>query len=147
MEDVIVKIMKLREDAVIPQAAIVGDACLDLTAVDISNTPKYIQYHTGLAAEIPRGYVMLLFPRSSVSNTDLSLANCVGVIDPDYRGEIILRFKRINQECMPGKQAQAYKIGDRVGQFLVLPIPQIIIRHVSKLTETVRGSGGFGHTD
>lgn len=78
-----VKIKKLHENAVIPQYSKIGDAGLDLTAVDEkwNDDNTMVTYDTGLAVEIPEGFVGLLFPRSSVSKTSLNLANSVGVID------------------------------------------------------------------
>lgn len=89
-----VNVKKLNERAVIPQYAKPGDAGLDLTAVS-KWTDDYgnVCYGTGLAFEIPEGYVGLIFPRSSVSKMSLSLANSVGVIDSGYRGEVIFKFK------------------------------------------------------
>ena len=97
-----VKIKKLDNAAVIPSYATNGDAGLDLTAVScqIDQSGLFIEYGTGLAVEIPEGYVGLLFPRSSVSKTTLILANHVGVVDSGYRGEIKFRFKDL---VMKGK--------------------------------------------
>ena len=75
-----VNIKKLSENAVIPQYAKPGDAGMDVVATSINVTDKYIEYGTGLSFEVPEGYVMLIFPRSSVSKYDLSLANAVGVL-------------------------------------------------------------------
>jgi dUTP pyrophosphatase len=91
------KIKKLDEGAVIPSYAKAGDACFDLTAVSVSAANDYIEYGTGLAMEIPEGYVGLIFPRSSVTNKDLMLKNSVGVIDSGYRGEIKFRFNVVRQ--------------------------------------------------
>ena len=132
-----VKVKKLRHGAVIPTYAKLGDAGMDLTAVDSLEDNCYITYRTGLAIEIPDGYVGLLFPRSSVYKKGQLLANSVGVIDSGYRGEIMLKFtKSINR----------YESGDRVGQIIILPFPQIEFEEVKELSETNRGSGGFGST-
>jgi dUTP pyrophosphatase len=110
---------------------------MDLTAVGIKEEGPHITYHTGLAIEIPKGYVGLLFPRSSIYKTSQALTNSVGVIDSGYRGEIMMKFTRgINHYC----------IGDRIGQIMILPYPQIEFEEVEKLSETNRGSGGFGST-
>ena len=85
----IVKVQKLHENAVIPSYSKLGDAGMDLTAVDVQETEDYVSYRTGLAMEIPKGYVGLLFPRSSNCKKDLLLTNSVGVIDSGYRGEIL----------------------------------------------------------
>src|SRR6478736_7662831 len=95
----LVRIKKLHENAVIPQYAKDGDAGMDLTAVGRywdADSHVYV-YHTGLAFEIPKGYVGLLFPRSSIFKQDLSLSNSVGVIDSGYRGEVLFKFKETNK--------------------------------------------------
>lgn len=95
MKELELKIKKLAEEATLPAYAEPGDAGLDFTALEVEDTAKYIEYRTGIAVEIPTGHVGLLFPRSSVSNTDLMLANAIGVVDENYRGEIIFRFKKV----------------------------------------------------
>lgn len=138
-----VKIKKLSENAVIPSYAKEGDAGLDLTATNLEidhgsfvGRLDTVTYGTGLAVQIPDGFVGLLFPRSSVHKTDLSLANCVGVVDSGYRGEIKLKF-RLNGRV-------AYEIGDRVGQLIIMPYPKVILEEVEELENTERGDGGFG---
>jgi dUTP pyrophosphatase len=91
------KIKKLTESAIIPSYAKEGDACFDLTATSINLTDSYIEYGTGIAIEVPEGYVGLIFPRSSVTNKDLMLKNSVGVIDSGYRGEVKFRFNVVRQ--------------------------------------------------
>jgi dUTP pyrophosphatase len=140
-----VKIKRLCKTAVIPAYAKPGDAGMDLICTDITVTPDYIQYHTGLAMEIPEGYVGLLFPRSSNSNKDLLLCNSVGVIDSIYRGELMLRYKYV--EADPERSwSKLYDRGDKVGQLLIIPYPQITFEEVDKLSDTARGVGGFGST-
>ena len=92
-----IKIKKVSEKAVIPQYAKDGDAGMDLTAISKQikhslNGDHIIEYGTGLAIEIPCGYVGLIFPRSSIYKKDLRLSNAVGVIDSGYRGEIKFKF-------------------------------------------------------
>jgi dUTP pyrophosphatase len=96
-----------------------------------------MEYGTGLAVEIPEGHVGLLFPRSSISNSGLILTNSVGVIDSGYRGEIKFRFKHIPDTAY-------YKPGDRIGQLIVMPYPEIDFQEVEELSSTERGEGGFG---
>ena len=134
-----VKIKKLRKEAVSPCYAKAGDAGLDLTAVSkFSDEFGNICYGTGLAFEIPEGYVGLVFPRSSNSKKGLLLTNSVGVIDSGYRGEISFKFK-----CVGG---ESYDVGDRVGQIIILPYPKIEFVEVEELSETDRGIGGYGST-
>lgn len=134
-----VKVKKLRGDAIVPKYARVGDAGMDVVAVSKELTDKYVQYGTGLSFEVPEGYVMLIFPRSSVSKKDLSLANSVGILDSGYRGELIFRFKRFGEDD--------YEIGERVAQIMILPFPQVEFVESKELSETERGEGGFGSTD
>ena len=141
-----VKIKKLVENAVIPQYAHSTDAGLDLTAVSVERDDYgNIVYHTGLAIEIPEGYAGFLFPRSSVSKYDLSLCNCVGVIDSAYRGEIILKFNLMNW-AKHVKELRIYKVGDRVAQLIILPYPKIKLVETDELSDSDRGEGGFGST-
>lgn len=155
----IVNIKKLDSLAQIPTYAKPGDAGLDLTAISKEVTPEYIEYGTGLAIEIPQGYVGLIFPRSSISKYDLSLANAVGVIDSGYRGEIKFRFKNattINRlkefiiswvSSKDHHSAFEYSISDKVGQLIILPYPSIVLSEVKELSGTERGEGGFGSSN
>lgn len=137
-----VKIKRLHPDAVIPKYAKNGDAGLDLTAINIiSNTHSQVQYDTGLSVEIPEGYVGLIFPRSSVFQYEISLSNCVGIIDSGFRGSIKVIFNKTN-----GLDSLKYKVGDRIGQLIILPYPKIELIEVDELSETERGSNGFGST-
>jgi len=134
-----VKMKKLDVEAVIPRYAKPGDAGMDLTAVWKNQTMDVVTYGTGLAVEIPSGYVGLLFPRSSIYKTKMSLTNAVGVIDSGYRGEIMMKFKVTDKRVM-------YKVGDRVGQLVIMPYPEVEFEEVDELSESSRGSGGYGST-
>lgn len=138
-----IKFKKLDPKATIPSRAHPSDAGMDLVAVSKSAGNKYsfIEYGTGLAMEIPAHCVGLIFPRSSVSKTSLSLRNCVGVIDSSYRGEIKLRFSIDN-----GANKEYY-IQDKIGQLIVFELPNMEVLEVGELSNTDRGSGGFGSTD
>jgi dUTP pyrophosphatase len=136
-----VKIKKLHPNAVKPKYAKESDAGMDLVATEIiSETPSQITYGTGLAIEIPDGMVGLIFPRSSIRNTGLTLSNCVGVIDAGYRGELQATFNK------NGVKDEFYKIGDRIVQIIIVPHPIIQIVEVDELSESSRGIGGFGST-
>jgi dUTP pyrophosphatase len=141
----VVKIKKLVENAVIPAYSKKGDAGLDLTAVSVSFEKNYVSYKTGLAVEIPEGFVGLLFPRSSNSKMDLILTNSVGVIDSGYRGEIELRYKLVGNGATPSIVG-TYNIGDRVGQLIIIPYPSIEFEEVTELSTTERNTGGYGST-
>lgn len=140
-----VRFKKLSPDAVTPAYSKPGDAGLDLTAVSMKTADQlYTEYGTGIAVEIPEGHVGLLFPRSSVTNKAQIVKNSVGVIDSNYRGEIKLRFSSINVD--PLVRDQFYNVGDRVGQLIIVPIPSIELEESEELSETNRGTGGYGST-
>ncbi len=133
-----IRFKKLYEDAVPPSYAKNGDAGLDLTATHMTWEENFIEYGTGIAVEIPEGYVGLVFPRSSVSKKeDFYLKNSVGVIDSGYRGEIKLRFN---------KSESHYQAGEKIGQLIIIPYPTIYLEEVEELSSTERGEGGFGST-
>lgn len=165
-----VKIKKLCDNAVIPFYAKDGDAGMDLTA-----TSRFFDeygsavYGFGLAFEIPKGYVGLIFPRSSIYKTDLSLSNSVGVIDSGYRGEVMAKFKPTlvyannstksfsgnnydfvyapSENRCNAERARLYEVGDKIAQMIIIPIPNIEFKEVNDLSESERGNGGFGSTD
>lgn len=153
-----VKIKKLHKDAVIPKYAKQGDAGLDLTAVskeydEYGNTV----YGVGLAFEIPDGYFGLLVPRSSNAKTDLRLTNSSGILDSQYRGEVMFKYRNDNYSKMDGGMqahlamgdinfVNEYEVGDRVGQLIILPYPQIEFQEVDDLGETERGEGSYAST-
>ena len=154
-----VKIKKTHPDAVIPKYAKAGDAGLDLTATSISyDEYGNICYGTGLAFEIPEGYVGLIFPRSSICKEQLLLSNAVGVIDSGYRGEVSFKFKPSmaldENQCVKTdkdrlwsvaiRQNNIYGVGDRIGQMIIMPYPHIEFEEVEELSETERGEGGYG---
>lgn len=149
-----VKIKKLHPNAVIPKYESAGAAGMDLTA-----TSKHydengcVVYGTGLAFEIPENHVGLLFPRSSNAKKDLLLSNSVGVIDSDYRGEVIFKFKPSIYYSVDGTpeltevplhHLNNYEVGDRIGQIIIMPYPKIEFIEVEELDKTERGNGGFG---
>ena len=140
-EELIINIKKTNELAIIPKYAHSTDAGMDLVAVSMNETDKYIEYDTGIALEIPKGYVGLVFPRSSVSKLDLVQANSVGVIDSSYRNSIKVRFKKLkdNGVCV-------YVPGERIAQLIILPYPMIGFIEVEKLSDSDRGLDGFGST-
>ena len=139
-----VRIKKLNELAVIPSYAKDGDAGMDLVATSIiSETDTQITYGIGLALEIPKGFVGLIFPRSSVRKTRLMLSNCVGVVDSGYRGELQATFNKVNQNSIADND---YKVGDRIAQIMIIPHPPIEFEEADELSDTERGEGGFGST-
>lgn len=137
-----IKIKKQYEGVPTPSYAKAGDAGLDLTATEIHVTDNYIACKTGIAVAIPEGYVGLLFPRSSISNKSLSLANSVGVIDSGYRDEIEVRFRNL----FPLVEANQYKVGDRIAQLVIIPYPKIEIHVINDLPQEGNRGGGYGST-
>lgn len=161
-----IRYKKLTPEAKTPFKVINIDAGFDLYAIWKKETDKYFEYGTGLAFEIPEGYVGLIFPRSSITKYDLMLKNSVGVIDASYRGEIMFRFiKAHNDLIVESKDSQSidtedwvnanhiafrkpdyYDVEDRVGQIIFIEIPKISLIESDELSDTERGSGGYGHT-
>lgn len=146
MEPVNVRVKKTLPNAVLPIAGTKGAAGFDLTAATETFKPELtgpiFEYDTGLSFEIPPGYVGLVFPRSSITTkSTLMLGNAVGVIDSDYRGTVKFQFRNVNN--MAGKK---YKVGDRIGQIIIMPYPAVNFEEVSELSNTDRGEGGFGST-
>ena len=142
-----VKFKKLHDDAKIPSYAHDTDAGLDLTAVSFTqefdkSNKLVLVYHTGLAVEIPEGYVGLIFVRSSVSNKSISLTNAVAVIDSGYRGELLLKYK-ITTDSLP----TIYQPGEKIGQLIIIPYPKINPIEAEELDSSDRNEGGFGSTD
>jgi dUTP pyrophosphatase len=135
-------IKKLHPNAVIPTYAKQGDAGMDLVATEILNEEAFqITYGLGVAMEIPEGFVGLVFPRSSIRKYDLSLTNCVGVIDSGYRGELQATFRKER-----GVASKKYEVGDKICQIMIIPYPPIEFNEVNELSDTERGEGGFGST-
>jgi len=137
-----VRIKKLNKEAVIPKKSHVDDAGFDLTAVSIEEKNDVMVCGFGLAFEIPKGYVGLIFPRSSIAWTDMSLTNSVCVIDSGYTGEVKALFRHIPSI---GKSIK-YKSGERVAQMIIIPYPNIEFEVVNKLKDSKRGNKGFGST-
>lgn len=140
------KFKRLNDKAIMPIRAHKGDAGLDLTCTKIvpvrnACNQLLLEYHTGLAVEIPEGYTGLLFPRSSVFKTSLIQSNCVGVIDSGYRGEIKAIFRNTT-DVIPA----VFQEGERFCQLVIVPIPNIEVVEASELSESDRGENGYGST-
>lgn len=151
-----VNVKKLDSNAVLPTYAKHGDAGMDLTATSKTyDEHGNVVYGTSLAFEIPNGFVGLLFPRSSNTKKDLVLGNSVGVLDSGYRGEVMFKFKPLayKGETDNGKYELSidhvvdYSVGDRIGQIIIMPYPQVEFNLVDELSSSDRGVGGFGSTD
>ena len=138
-----VKIRKVHPDAVIPFRAHATDAGMDVTAISMEMTEDYVEYDTGLQFQLPEGYAMLIFPRSSNSKKDLLLCNSVGILDAGYTGNLKFRFKLMTE----GYTEKIYNPGDKVGQIMIIPYPEINFIETEVFNETERGDGGFGSTN
>ena len=138
-----VKIKKTHPNGKIPTYATDGAGAFDFYSaeeVDIKGL-EVMAIDLGVAMDVPEGYVMLLFPRSSIGkNTPLRMANSVGVIDSDYRGTIHALYE--NNDICP----VLVKKGDRIAQGIIVPIPKVEFEEVEELSTTERGEGGFGST-
>ena len=130
-----VRIKRLHENAKMPFRKHEADAGFDLYATTKDLEGGNIVYGTGLAFEIPNGYVGLVFPRSSIANKTITLSNSVGVIDASYRGEVTFKFKPTLKVSNGGNKtngistrdvfADDYKVGERIGQLIIMPIPSV----------------------
>jgi len=148
-----VKVKKLYPDAQLPTYATDGSAAFDIYAYMPEEKSCRIKpgfygtFETGLSFEIPEGHVLLIYSRSGHGfNSNVRLSNAVGVLDADYRGS--LRVKLINDS---NERADYYKHiniyhGDRIAQGIIMPYPKVEFEEVDELSETQRGTGGFGST-
>lgn len=171
----IVKFKRVHPDAVLPHYAHPDgeDNGLDLVAASITETDDYIEYDTGIAVEIPKGYCGLLVPNSRCSKKDLVMCNAPGIIDPGYRGTMRARYKKVwhlptllnkflRSVCtlfsnafgeIAGLRAQEIKyevkyfeVGEVVAQLVIVPAPQIEVEETDELTPSMRDTAGFGST-
>ena len=145
--DVVVKVKRLDERAVLPERKTDGAACFDIRTLDdiylrtLNASDKATIVHTGLSFEIPEGYHMKVFLRSSVGlNTHLRLANQTAIIDSDYRGELKLLVEN------PAREPVDIKAGTRIAQVMIEKNVPTSFSEVKKLGETKRGKGGLGST-
>lgn len=144
-QNMVLKLMRVREGAIIPKQATAGSAGYDLCAC--MDAPQTIEpgercvFPSGLAAEIPAGTAGFIFTRSGLGiKKGIHVTNGVGVIDSDYRGEIRIGLHNLS--------AEPYTVqpGERIAQMIIMPYFTPMIEEVTSLTETDRGAGGFGST-
>lgn len=141
------KIMKISENAILPTCGSAEAAGYDLYANLKEHELRQIQPHetvkigTGVAIECPKGYFAGVFARSGLATKQgLRPANCIGVVDSDYRGEIIVAIHNDSDEI------RYIENGDRIAQLIIIPYLSVKLEEVKELTETERGDGGFGST-
>ena len=146
------KVKKMHEDAELPVYATDGSACFDLKVLkaDLPYQRMFLQngesmvLRTGLAFEIPKDHVMLVFSRSGQGfKYDTRLSNCVGVIDSDYRGEVMVKLTKDSGST----PELTIKEGDAIAQAMIVPVQTVEFVLVDDLSDTDRGENGFGSTD
>ena len=140
-----VRFKKLDPRACVPTYGTPYSAGADLYALcngEIQIEPgQTVLVHTGIAMEIPEGYVGLIYARSGLAcKRGLAPANKVGVIDADYRGEIMVALHN------HGQQTQTLAEGERIAQMVIAPFLSVSYEECEELSDTVRGAGGFGST-
>lgn len=137
-----IKIKKLHPAAQLPVYATPGAACFDLRAAKAHQVPPgaIMAIGTGLAMEIPEGWRVDIYGRSGHGLRAISLANGVGKIDSDYRGELMALVANRSEEVF------VIRPGDRIAQGEINPVTPAIFELAEELTETERGAGGFGST-
>ena len=140
-----IKVKKLKPDATVPTMGSKFAAGADLYSAedeDVVIEPGETKFiGTGLAMEIPEGYVGLVYARSGLAcKRGLAPANKVGVVDSDYRGEIKVALHN------HGKEAQTVEKGERIAQMVIAPYLSVNYEEADALSETERGDGGFGST-
>jgi len=137
-----IKIKRLHPSAVIPTYATNDSGCFDITALEcVEQKGNTAVYTTGLAFELPPGKALMIYSRSGHGfNRGIRLANCVGVLDADYRGELAVKLTRDNDGIwFPAA-------GDRIAQGMVVDAHRVQFVEVEELGDTARGTGGFGST-
>ena len=140
-----IKVKKLCDNATLPRVATEFSAGADLCACtdkDIEiGSGETVLVHTGLAMEIPVGYAGMIFARSGLATKrGLAPANKVGVVDADYRGEVMVALHNHSGET------QVISHGERIAQLVVMPFLAASFVETETLEDTVRGTGGFGST-
>ncbi len=145
MENIVLKVEKLEHCAGLPEYKTEGAAGMDLMA---ANTEDVVLkpldralIPTGIKIELPRGYEAQIRPRSGLAiKSGITLSNCVGTIDEDYRGEVCVGLINLSREEFTIKR------GDRIAQMLIAPVVRADIQVLGELSATARGTGGFGST-
>lgn len=151
-----VKVKRLQEEAVVPHKGSAEAAGYDLHAVAVIDSDgdrietfgeclvrphATVKFGTGLAMELEFGTFGAIFARSGLATKmGLRPSNCVGVVDSDYRGEVIVAIHNDSEEL------RTIKFGERIAQLIVMPFYGVIFDEVDKLSDTERGAGGFGST-
>ena len=151
------KAKRLHENSILPKYQTAQAACFDLHAATVAGMAHIgsnvtqgfpVTCGTGLAFDIPECHVMLIFSRSGHGfKHQVRLSNCVGVIDADYTGEVMVQLVCDEPDHDMAHVPYFVKPGDRIAQAMILPVEKWAIEEVTELKETERGAGGFGSTD
>jgi len=130
--------------AKVPTYATDGSACFDIYCAEVvSITGETVTIDTGIIAEIPPGYAMMLYSRSGHGfNSDTRLCNSVGVIDSDFRGSVMVKLRKDSLMARPPELS----VGSRIAQAMLIPVEQVSFEVRDELSDSDRGSGGFGST-
>jgi len=129
-----IKFKKLIPEAQVPFKKYTPDAGFDLYCTSIVKKNKYIEYHTGLAMEIPVGMVGIIVPRSSITDYDLMLKNSLGIINSGVSEEIILYFSDVKEYSMTQKK-EIYSVGDSIGVIFFIEVPNVNLCEVEDFDE------------
>lgn len=138
----VVNFKKLHADAKLPVKGSSGAACFDVYATSMEiDQNGVVTYGLGFATQIAEGWRGVIVPRSNISKYPWVLANSVGIVDSDYRGEWMVKFKSTSGSLTP-----PYRVGDRVAQVYFEKNVEVAFAEVDDLEQTGRGEGGFGST-
>jgi len=138
-----IKVKSLSPLARLPEYATAGSACFDIATIDDADIGpgSSAALRTGIAFEIPEGHVMMVYSRSGHGfKNGVRLANSVGIIDSDYRGELMVKVHNDSRARFLVNR------GDRIAQAMIVPVSQVTFETAEELSDTARGTGGFGST-
>lgn len=136
------KIKLNHPQAKVPTYATDGSACFDLYCAEVVEMlSDTITINTGIIAEIPEGYAMMVYSRSGHGfKSDTRLCNAVGVVDSDYRGEVMVKLRKDSMKATPPDLS----VGSRIAQAMLIPVTQVSFEVIDEVSESERGSFGFG---
>lgn len=136
------KIKLNHPEAKVPTYATTGSACFDLYCAEVVEiNSETVTINTGLIAEIPEGFAMMVYSRSGHGfKSDTRLCNAVGVIDSDYRGEIMVKLRKDSLKAAPPDLS----VGARIAQAMLIPVTKVSFEIGDEFSQSERGSGGFG---
>lgn len=139
-----IQFVRLHSDVIMPKRATEGAAAFDLYSHSMSSEGRGYTVRTGLSIALPLNQALLLLPRSGLSTKfGLTLQNTVGLVDSDYRGEIVIKFNR-GMDSAEGEISEILQYGNRVAQALIVQLPEVEWQEVDALPASARGESGFG---